>query len=113
VVTDVDWRPEDGPTYSTPKRLEGMRAEGADLDRWHKRLLAAGGPRPAPFRQRYMCSVVRNLVAYEPIDWVAARPKPINLPKPKPTSRKSLEARLKKLETEAEQLREQLNKLDE
>jgi hypothetical protein len=31
VVTDVDWKPEDGPTYPTPKRLEEMRAEDADL----------------------------------------------------------------------------------
>jgi len=113
VVTDVGWKPEDGPTYPTPKRLEEMRAEVADLDRWHKRLLAAGWPRPAPFRECYMCSVVRKLVAYEPVDWVAPRPKPIKLPKPKPPSRKSLEARLKTLQAEAEQLREQLKSLDE
>jgi hypothetical protein len=83
VVTDVEWRPEDGPTYPTPKRLEEMRAEAADLDRWHKRLLAADWPRPAPFRECYMCSVVRKLVAYEPVDWVAPRPKPIKLSKPR------------------------------
>ena len=56
VVTDVDWKPEDGPTYPTPKRLEEMRAEEAELDRWHKRLLAADWPGPAPFRECYMCS---------------------------------------------------------
>lgn len=60
VVTDVDWKPEDGPTYPTPERLDEMRAEGADLDRWHKRLLSADWPRPAPFRECYMCSVVRS-----------------------------------------------------
>jgi hypothetical protein len=60
-----------------------------------------------------MCSVVRKLVAYAPVDWVAPRPKPIKLSKPEPPSRKSLHARLKKLESEAEQLREQLKKLDE
>jgi hypothetical protein len=59
-----------------------------------------------------MCSVVRKLVAYEP-DWVAPRPKPIKLPTPKPPSLKSLQARLTKLEAEAEQLRDQLKKLDE
>jgi hypothetical protein len=113
VVTDVEWKPEDGPTYPGAQRLEEMRAEGADLDRWHKRLLAAGWPRPAPFQECYMCSVVRNLVAYEPVDWVAPRPKPIKPPTPKPPSRKSLQARLKKLDAEAEQLRQQLKALDE
>ncbi len=90
-----------------------MRAEEADLDRWHKKLLAAGWPRPAPFWECYMCSVVRKLVAYEPVGWIAPRPKPIKLPKPEQPSRKSLEAELKKLEAKGERLREQLKKLDE
>ena len=34
-----------------------------------------------------MCAVVRKLVAYEPVDWVALRPKSIKLPQPKPLSR--------------------------
>src|SRR3954449_9470596 len=40
--------PRTAPTYPTAKRLEEMRAEETDLDVWHKRLLAAGWPRPAP-----------------------------------------------------------------
>jgi hypothetical protein len=53
------------------------------------------------------------LVAYEPVDWVALRPRPIKAPKSKPPSRESLEARLRRLEAEAEQLREKLERLDE
>ncbi|OBH47303.1 hypothetical protein [Mycobacterium mantenii] len=110
VVTDVDWKPEDGPTHPTPERLKEMRAEMAELDRWHKHLLDAGWPRPAPFHECYMCSVVRRLVAYEPIDWVSPRPKPVKPMKPKP-SRTALERRLQKLESDAAQLREQLRNL--
>ena len=94
--------------------IGGPRGQAAKI--WvgfEGRLLAAGWPRPAPFRECYMCSVVRKWVAYEPVDWVAPRPKPIKLPKPKPPLRKSLHARLKKLQAETEQLREQLKKLDE
>jgi hypothetical protein len=44
---------------------------------------------------------------YEPVDWVAPRPKPLKPPTRMP-SRKSLQARLKKLDAETKQLREQL-----
>jgi hypothetical protein len=54
-----------------------------------------------------------KLVAYEPVDWGAPKPKPIKPPTPKPPSRKSLQARLKKLDAETKQLREQLKALDE
>ena len=60
-----------------------------------------------------MCSVIRRLVAYERVDWAAPRPKPFTLPTTQTPSRKSLETRLKRLQAEADQLREQLKKLDD
>jgi hypothetical protein len=112
VCTDVDWKPEDGPSYPTPERLAEMRAEPVDWDRWNKRLLAAGFPRPAPFQECFICTKVRRLMAYEPVNWVAPRPKPIKPVKPKPVSRETLERRLKKLEAEAAALRKQLKQAD-
>jgi hypothetical protein len=50
----------------------------------------------------------RTLVAYEPVGWLAPPPKPLKPVKPKPVPRKTLERRLKKLESEAAQLREEL-----
>ncbi len=113
ICTDPDWQPEDGPTYPTPERFAEMQADAPAFkgNRWLTHLLRAGWPHPAPFHECYMCSVVRRLVAYEPVDWVAPKPKPIKLPKPKPPSRKSVERRLQKLESEAAQLREQLKNL--
>ena len=51
-------------------------------------------------------------MAYEPVDWVAPRPKPIKPVKPKPVSRKALERQLKKLEAEAAAVRKQLKQAD-
>jgi hypothetical protein len=51
-----------------------------------------------------MCSVVRKLVAHEPVDWVATRPKPIKLPKPDPPSRKFGEHSLKPVLSEPDSI---------
>jgi hypothetical protein len=67
VVTDVDGKHKDRPTYPTFEGPEEMRTERADLDRWHKRGLGRHGPDarrrcpPAPQRsssRRPTCSLL-------------------------------------------------------
>jgi hypothetical protein len=54
---------------------------------------------------------VGRRAAYERVGWVAPKPKPIKSVKPEPPRRENLQRRLQKLESEAAQLREQLENL--
>jgi hypothetical protein len=65
-------------------------------------------PDPAPFTRCHTCACLRTIAAYERVGWLAGNKTPI---KPKPTPRTTLERRLRRLESEAAQLREQLDRL--
>jgi hypothetical protein len=81
-------------------------AEGdADEEEYWRRMYAEHHPDPAPFTRCHTCACIRTIAAYERVGWLAGKKTPI---KPKPAPRKSLERRLRKLESEAAQLREQL-----
>jgi hypothetical protein len=121
-VNDLAWRPGDPPVLnpSTPERIEELKTELTEMEsvenrhyanrEWWIRMLDAGWPKPAPFRECRVCPNVHHIVAYEPIGWVESNEPPPPLPKP---PRKTLETRLGKLEAEAKRLREQLKDLDE
>ncbi len=86
-----------------------MVAKGdSDEEAYWRRLYAEGHPEPAPFTRCNTCAGVRSVVAYQRLGWLAPKKKPVTPVKPKPVPRKTLERRLKKLESEAAQLREQL-----
>ncbi|WP_405141957.1 hypothetical protein OG589_32695 [Sphaerisporangium sp. NBC_01403] len=122
VVTDLDWKPEDGPHRVSPERLQEMTADfeefwASDPDRQdererehYKRMLAQGWPRPQPEELCYTCPRARYIVAYQRIGWLLPRerkPEP-----PAPPSRASLQRRLQKAEAEAALLRDQLTEFD-
>lgn len=114
VAPDLDWKPDDGPRFTvTPRRLQEMRDEIDDdfiaTCPKEARCIAEGYPQPAPYEQCWLCAHVRAVVAYEPVGFLDSPPPP---PPPKP-KRKTLEARLKKLEAEAGQLRKQIAEADE
>jgi hypothetical protein len=116
--TKPDWKPEDGPARSTrTKKWRGLEeilpvvAKDADDEAYWRRIYAEKHPQPAPFNQCHTCANLRTIVAYEGVGWVKPKPKSVKPPKPKPPARQTLEKRLKKLESEAAQLRKELKTL--
>jgi hypothetical protein len=112
---DPAWKPGDVPIrYTSKRRLSTILkvcAEDEDDEEYYRRMHAESWPNPAPFARCDTCGKLRSVVAYERVGWVKPKPKP---PQPrKPPSRKSMETRLRKLERESEQLREQLKRLKE
>jgi hypothetical protein len=112
IAPDLEWKPDDGPRFTvTAERLQEMRDEIDDdfiaACPKEARRIADGFPRPAPYEQCWLCAHVRSVVAYEPVGFLDSPPPPP--PKPK---RKALEARLQKLESEAAQLRKQIEEAD-
>jgi hypothetical protein len=124
VVADVDWQPSDGPRRADPKRVEEMAAEWGQHWAAHpeeadspeaehdRRMLAQGWPRPATETRCYACSRVRQIVAYEPIGWLATEPK-AKLATPRTPSRAMLQRRLRELDAERARLRAQLESSEE
>lgn len=112
VAPDLDWSPEAGPQFTvSAERLQEMRDEMDDAFvatcPKEARRINEGCPQPAPYEHCWLCAHVRSVVAYEPVGFLGSPPPP---PKPK---RKTLEARLRKLEAEAAQLRKQIEQTDE
>jgi hypothetical protein len=119
--TKPDWKPEDGPVHPKPtnewrglEEILPVVAKDQDDEAYWRRIYAEKHPEPALFKQCQTCANMRSVVAYERVGWVKPKPKPPKAPTPpKPPSRRNLQTRLRKLEAEAEQLREQLKKLEE
>jgi hypothetical protein len=122
VVSDLGWKPADGPVRVSAKRLQEMITEFEEF--WTsepdgqnererqrtRRLLAEGWPSPAPEHLCYTCSNARVIVAFQRVGWLVPRKPEPRLPKP--PSRASLERRLRQAEAEADQVRGQLAQLD-
>lgn len=114
VVTDLEWKPEDGPRHPTTERLEQMRAESAEEDNdgtnYYSVLLRAGWPMPAPFRECRVCPTVRSVTAHERVGWLAPRHMTPAAPNPR-TSRTALESQLRRAEAKVGRLRNELRNL--
>jgi hypothetical protein len=120
VVTDLEWKPEDGPRLTSPERLREMQAEwderpGDDDDpvehEHMTRMLAAGFPQPQPEHRCFTCPRVRHVVAYQRVGWLVPREPEQKAPKSRGPSRASLERRLRQAQAEAKRLRDQLAQL--
>jgi hypothetical protein len=120
VVTDVDWKPDDGPQRVSEQRRREMLAEihameacegdVDDADRAHfRRMVDDGWPRPQPEQRCWSCPRARRIVAYQRVGWLVPRRTPAPPPAP---SRTGLEQRLRRAEAEADRLRAQLAQLD-
>jgi hypothetical protein len=121
-VSNLGWKPDDGPDRVSNERLREMTAEWEQLwaeqpdaqdsrERGHtQRMLADGWPIPAPEDLCYTCPRARVIVAYQRIGWLVPRP-----PEPKPArppSRASLQRQLQQAEAQADELRRKLAQLD-
>jgi len=121
-VSDLGWKPADGPSRVSADRLLAMTAEFGELwaeqpdlqpqrEREHtQRMLAEGWPNPSPEHHCYTCPRARAIVACQRIGWLVPRARAPKLPKP--PSRASLEQRLRQAEAQAEELRRELARLD-
>ncbi|WP_309082202.1 hypothetical protein [Zhihengliuella sp.] len=124
VVTDVGWRPEDGPKLVTVERAAEMRSEfeaswsaeddagwpeeGAERDHVRK-MLDLRWPRPEPEQECRTCRYAQRITGYQRIGWLV--PKKDSKPasdEQAAAERSRTEARLAKVEAEARRLREQL-----
>jgi hypothetical protein len=126
VVTDVEWKPEDGPKLVTKKRLEEIRRDFDEYwtaeretgwpeegpERNHvRKMLDLGWPRPEPEEDCYACSRVKRFTGYQRIGWLVPRPKPTP---PSPlTERQMMEKQLAKAEAEVQRLRRKLEQAED
>lgn len=124
VVTDVDWRPEDGPKLITEQRAAEMRSEleglwsGLGDEAWPadeserdhmRRMLDLRYPRPEPEQKCRTCHFAQRITGYQRIGWLVSRTDPSEASqKRSEAERARAEARLAKIEAEARQLRERL-----
>jgi len=117
--TDPKWKSEDGIGHKRASKkwrgleemLEMVAKGDPDEEEYWRRVYAENHPEPVPFTRCHTCACLRSVVAYERVGWLAPKPKPIKPVKPKPPRRQTIERRLRKLESEAAQLREQLENL--
>lgn len=120
VVTDVEWKPEDGPKFVTKKRLAEMRRDfnehwaSGDAPQWpeegprrdhFRKMLDLGWPRPEPEEDCFACTGAKRFAGYQRIGWLVQRPKP---PSPPLTERQLTEKQLAKAEAEVQRLRRRL-----
>jgi hypothetical protein len=122
VVSDLFWKPADGPSRVSTRRQREMTAEfeelwasdpdkQSDREREHtRRMLADGWPNPAPEHLCYSCPEARVIVASQRTGWLVPRERGPRLPQQ--PSRASLERRLRQAEADAAHLRDQLAQLD-
>jgi hypothetical protein len=121
-VSNIGWKPDDGPDRVSNERLREMTAEFEQLwteqpdaqdprERDHtQRMLADGWPIPAPEELCYTCPRARVIIAYQRIGWLVPR---ASEPKPaRPPSRASLQRQLRQAEAQADELRRKLAQLD-
>ncbi|GAB3769230.1 hypothetical protein GCM10028864_68640 [Microlunatus parietis] len=127
VITDADWRPEQGPELVTAERAAEMRSEleklwelDGDLtasdenerDHW-RRMIDLRWPQPSPEVACYTCRHAYRVTGYQRVGWLIPRTRPAAVPKsPKSPDRRRIEAQLSKIEAEAESLRKRLRELD-
>lgn len=124
VVTGVEWKPEDGPKMITEHRAAEMRSglekrwsakdhvgwpkAGAERDHVRK-MLDLCWPRPEPEQNCRACHYAQRITGYQRIGWLMPQPdQNDDLERTAEADRARVEARLKKIEAEARQLREQL-----
>jgi hypothetical protein len=121
-VSNIGWKPDDGPDRVSNERLREMTAEFEQLwteqpdaqdprERDHtQRMLADGWPIPAPEELCYTCPRARVIIAYQRIGWLVPR---ASEPKPtRPPSRASLQRQLRQAEAQTDELRRKLAQLD-
>lgn len=113
--TEPGWKPDDGPVHrENPNRrpldevLDEIAQGDPDQEDYWRRMYADNHPDPAPFTRCHTCARIRTITAYQRVGWLARKKPPV---KRKPPPRKTLERRLLKLESDAAQLREQLDNL--
>lgn len=121
VVTNVDWKPEDGPRLVSAERREemtrdfhehwasqegktGWPAEGPQHDHVRK-MLALRWPRPEPEQECFACTSASKITGYQRIGWLVPRPRP---PAPAPTEREQIQAQLERAEAEVARLQGKL-----
>jgi hypothetical protein len=120
-VDDLAWKPADGPVRRevTPDelakefaRLDEGGAQGVDnkLVEHAKRWWADGCPEPGIEAACHTCTVARQIVAYQPVGWLA---QPKQKPKvARPPSRETVKRQLREAERQVAALQEQLARLD-
>lgn len=122
VVTDVDWKPEDGPRVVSAERRDEMRIDFADLweaeskerpwpkeerQRDHMRkMIDLRWPQPEPEQECYACAYTSRVIGYQRIGWLVARSKP---PVSEPNRREAIQAQLAKAEAEVQRLQLKLD----
>jgi len=116
--TDLYWAPEKGVAHRDPKTpLVEMLSElckDADDETYWRRMYYEKLPSPTPFVQCHICARTRSITGYQRIGWSVPKPKSPRIPKfPKHPSRRSLHMQLRKLEREADNLRKELEALNE
>lgn len=113
--TTPGWTPKDGPAQrnshkrrSLDEVLDVIAKGDPDEEAYWRRMYAENHPDPPPFTRCHTCACTRTITAYQRVGWLATKQAA-----PKSTSplRKTLERRLRKLEAEAAQLREQIEGL--
>jgi len=125
-VEDVDWTPADGPVRRSVSpeelahentRLDADLAEGDDGDahlvemvEHARRWWSDGCPRPGTEALCHACDEARQIVAYEPVGWLVARPGA--QAGHAEQTRAAVARRLRAAEREAAELRERLATLD-
>lgn len=121
VVTDVDWRPEDGPELTTPERALEMRRGLEELwatdpagwpeigpERDHVvKMLEMRWPRPNPEQDCYVCRHAMRIVGYQRIGALAGPAKESSAESSE-AKKRSAEARLARAEAEVRRLRAEL-----
>lgn len=121
VVTDVDWKPEDGPRTVSRARRDEMRRDLEELwaseagqagwpeegpERDHvRKMLDIWWPRPEPEQECYACARATKVTGYQRIGWLVPPAKP---PATAPTEKERIRAQLVKAEAEVRQLRRKL-----
>lgn len=122
VVTEVGWKPEDGPKLVSEERAAQMRRDfesywsstaewpTSEAERDHeRRMIDQRWPRPEPEQDCRTCRFAQRITGYQRIGWLVPRTnqKKTGM-KLDEQQRKKAEARLAKIEAEARQLREKL-----
>lgn len=115
-LMELDWTPEQGLSRATPERLAEMRAEWAEayapgpIPQKYVRQLDAGWPQLYHHLDCEICKTVRKPVVYQPLGWLVPPPKP-RAPRKQQSAEQRLLAELAKAESEANRLRDELEKL--
>jgi hypothetical protein len=124
-VSDLGWKPADGPRLVSASRLRKIKADFEELresqpdaqeprEREHmRRMIAVRWPSPEPEELCWTCPWAQAITACQRTGWLIPRPaEPTPAKPPKPPSRASLQRRLREAEAQAGELRRQLAQLE-